>query len=159
MGADSVPILLAPAYGELVSLATPLGAYRQHRKDDGSFISNNAPTGLWNEYERITSTKRFVERALGELGQRPRVPQWLAPWEARIVALCVRFGGAAGRPGGGPSGLMRHALHSVWRWPEAGWSFKALLAAWMLGVWLAPRPLARRLAAMHRRAVGAATLV
>jgi glycosyltransferase involved in cell wall biosynthesis len=157
--ADSVPILLAPAYGEVVSLQTALGAYRQHRSaGDGSLLSNNAPSGLWHEFERIAWTKRYVEQSLSALGQRPRVPQFLAPWEARLAALCARFGGAAA-PGAAPrpsaSRLMRFALHSVWQWPMSGVRFKSMLSIWMVGVWLLPLPLAQRLARMHRASVGA----
>jgi glycosyltransferase involved in cell wall biosynthesis len=156
--ADSVPILLAPAYGELVSLPEPLGAYRLHRDPaDGSLVSNNAPSGLWHEYERIRWTKRFVEKALGVLGKAPRVPQLLAPWEARMVALCVRFGGTPADRAKQPSStqLMRHALRSVWQWPMSGVQMKAMLSVWMMGVWLLPRPMALRLARLHKTSMGA----
>jgi glycosyltransferase involved in cell wall biosynthesis len=155
--ADSVPILLAPAYGEVRSLPMALGAYRQHRKaDDGSLVSNNAPSGLWHEYERINWTKRFVEQGLSRLGEQPRVPQWMAPWEARLAALCVRFGGKAGSAAmTSPAQLMRFALQSVWHWPQSGLQMKAVLSVWMLGVWLLPRPWAQRLAQMHRSSIGA----
>jgi glycosyltransferase involved in cell wall biosynthesis len=156
--ADSVPILLAPAYGDVLSLPTALGAYRQHRAaDDASLVSNNAPSGLWHEYERIDWTKRFVEENLSKLGKQPRIPQWMAPWEARIAALCVRFGGqpaeAPTRPQ--PAQLMGFALRSVWRWPLGGLRMKSLLSIWMIGVWLLPRPWAQRLGRMHRSSIGA----
>jgi glycosyltransferase involved in cell wall biosynthesis len=156
--ADSVPILLAPAYGELVSLPHSLGAYRLHRKpDDGSLVGNNAPAGLWHEYERIEWTKRFVENSLSLLGLLPRVPQLLAPWEARLVALCVRFGGS---PTSHPAGrsslqLMGYALRSVWHWPRSGVRMKSMMSVWMMGVWLLPRPWAQRLARLHKSSMGA----
>ena len=156
--ADSVPILLAPAYGEVLSLQTALGAYRQHRSaDDGSLLSNNAPSGLWHEFERIAWTKRYVQESLSALGRQPRVPQFLAPWEARLATLCARFGGEAAPGASHPSAsrLMRFALHSVWRWPMGGVRFKSMLSIWMVGVWLLPLPLAQRLARMHRASVGA----
>lgn len=158
--ADSVPILLAPAYGEVVTLPVPLGAYRLHRPaDDGSLLMNNAPTGLWSEYERADSTKRFVEQSLARLDQRPRVPQLLAPWEARLAAICLRFGGKRGEATAGahvPAGkLMRLALQSVWHWPMIGLGMKLALSVWMVGVLLLPRPLALRLAQLHRSVSGA----
>ena len=156
--ADSVPILLAPAYGDVVSLPEPLGAYRLHRDPaDGSLVSNNAPSGLWHEYERIHWTKAFVEKALGVLGKAPRVPQLLAPWEARMVALCVRFGGTPLDRSTPPSSarLMRHALNSVWQWPMSGVQVKTMLSVWMMGVWLLPRPMALRLARLHKTSMGA----
>ncbi len=160
LAADSVPILLAPAYGQLVTLPEPLGAYRLHRPaDDGSLLMNNAPTGLWSEYERADSTKRFVEVALARINKNPRVPQLLAPWEARLAAVCVRFGGdrALGKSGSPqPSAkLMRLAFQSVWRWPMIGLGMKLMLSVWMMGVVLLPRPLALRLAQLHRTSTGA----
>jgi len=156
--ADSVPILLAPAYGDVVSLQRALGAYRLHRRnDDESLLANNAPQGLWHEYERIQWTKRFVEQSLSTLGLEPRVPQRMAPWEARVVALCVRFGGTpktcASRIS--PGRLMGFALASVWRWPVAGWRMKSALSIWMLAVCLLPRPWARRLGRLHKSSMGA----
>lgn len=158
--ADSVPILLAPAYGKVITLPAPLGAYRLHRPaDDGSLLMNNAPTGLWSEYERADSTKRFVEQSLARLNQRPRVPQLLAPWEARLAAICLRFGGKRDGAASGehvPSGkLMRLALQSVWHWPMIGLGMKLVLSVWMVGVLLLPRPLALRLAQLHRTVSGA----
>jgi glycosyltransferase involved in cell wall biosynthesis len=156
--ADSVPILLAPAYGELVSLPHSLGAYRLHRKAGAeSLLGNNAPSGLWHEYDRIEWTKRFVERSLLLRGLWPRVPQLLAPWEARLVALCVRFGGvSAGHPSGRASlQLMGYALRSVWHWPLSGLRMKSMLSVWMMGVWLLPRPWAQRLARLHKSSMGA----
>lgn len=160
LAADSVPILLAPAYGEVVTLREAQGAYRLHRPaDDGSLLMNNAPTGLWSEYERADSTKRFVEEALSRIDKQPRIPQLLAPWEARLAAICVRFGGtqAAGKDGSPQpaSKLMRLALQSVWRWPMIGLGMKLILSGWMMGVVMLPRPLALRLAQLHRSSTGA----
>jgi len=158
--ADSVPILLAPAYGEVVTLPEPLGAYRLHRPaGDGSLLMNNAPTGLWSEYERADSTKRFVEASLARINKQPRVPQLLAPWEARLAAICVRFGGDRAVDKSGsvqPSGkLMRLAFQSVWSWPMIGPGMKLILSVWMVGVVLLPRSLALRLAQLHRSSTGA----
>lgn len=160
--ADSVPILLAPAYGDIVSLPTVLGAYRQHRpREDGSLLSNNAPASVRHEFERIAWTKRVVERSLFALGQVPTVPQWLAPWEARLAVLCARFGGetaAAATPqAASVAQIMRFALRSVWKWPMSGHLQKSALSLWMVGVWLLPLPLARRLAGLHRALVGVRT--
>ena len=156
--ADSVSILLAPAYGEIVSLAQPLGAYRLHRQADaGGFLFNNAPLGLWHEYARLVRSKRFVAGALARLGVPHRETLLLAPWEVRIAALCVRFGGM---PDGvteptAPRALVAHALRSVWRWPAARWPFKLALSAWLLGVWLLPEPVALRMARLHKTSIGA----
>lgn len=159
--ADTVPILMAPAFGELRSIGHALGAYRQHRPtDDGSLISNNAPAGLWQEVDRIAMTKRYVEARLSLMGLRPRQPQHMAPWEARLAALCARFGGPAPSQSyphmtPAPAQLASFALRSLWHWPAIGVGDKLLQSAWMLGVWLLPRPLAWRLAQQHRQSTGA----
>ena len=99
IAADSVPILLAPAYGRVVSLREPFGAYRVHRPDgDDSLLFNNAPRGLWAEFERVQRCQALVISHLKRLNRRVRCPLLLAPWDARLVALCLRFGG---RPGAG----------------------------------------------------------
>ncbi|MBC7955683.1 MAG: glycosyltransferase family 2 protein [Cytophagales bacterium] len=170
IAADSVPILLAPAYGEVVTLPAAQGAYRLHRPtDDGSLLMNNAPTGLWSEYERADSTKRFVEQSLSRLNQKPRVPQLLAPWEARLAAICLRFGDqdkkegkdkgaiAPGAASVSRGKLMRLALQSVWHWPMIGLGMKLVTSIWMMGVLVLPRPLALRLAQLHRTSTGAST--
>jgi hypothetical protein len=160
LAADSVPILLAPAYGKLVTLQAALGAYRLHRPaNDGSLLMNNAAAGLWSEYARVDSTKRFVEQSLSRMNKQPRMPQLLAPWEARLAAICVRFGGQ--QVAGGPSPthqplkLARLAMKSVWHWPMIGVGRKLAMSVWMMGVMLLPRSLALPLAKMHRRAAGA----
>jgi glycosyltransferase involved in cell wall biosynthesis len=156
IAADSVPILLAPAYGEVITLNTALGAYRLHRPvGDRSLLMNNSATDLWSEYARADSTKRFVEQSLTRLNKQPRMPQLLAPWEARLAAICVRFGGEHSQASAQPSKLAWLALRSLWRWPMIGVGRKFMLSVWMMGVMLLPRPMALWLAHMHRRAAGA----
>lgn len=154
--ADTVPILLAPMYGEVISLPKTLGAYRIHRRtSDDTLLFNNAPEGLWQEYARIESSKRFVERALAQRALSLGKPVLLAPWECRIAALCVRFGGEA------PQGLARSkrelawlALHSLWRWPLWGLARKLILSAWIVLVLGLPRWAAQRVAHKHRSSIG-----
>jgi Glycosyl transferase family 2 len=154
--ADTVPILLAPMYGTVISLPKTLGAYRIHRRTSGEdLLLNNAPEGLWQEYARIESTKRFVEGALKQRAASLRKPLLLAPWECRIAALCVRFGGQI------PNGLVCSkrelawsTLGSLWRWPLWGWTRKLLLSAWIVLVLSLPRGVAWRLARRHRSSIG-----
>ena len=159
IAADTVPISLSPAHGDIVSLPSALGAYRLHRSaTDGSLLMNNAPTDLWLEYERIFQTKNFVRQALSARGLGRDVPLALAPWEARVAILCVRFGGAAPRKFGASN---RHiawfALRSLWRWPDWTFKQKSLQFAWMWMVLLLPHSLARRVAFKHKAAVGQST--
>ena len=156
-GADSVPILLAPAYGQVKSLRRALGAYRLHRAlDDDALVFNNYSGSLLSEYQRITAGKRAVAEGLDRLGVPRAEPLGLAPWEARTMVLCARFGGpqatAAMQPS--PNAIVRRALVSVWRWPLITWRRKLQLVVWMLGVRTLPLPLAHRLARMHRRSAG-----
>jgi hypothetical protein len=155
--ADTVPIALAPAYGEVVSLPQALGAYRLHRRgDDKSLLMNNAPQDLWREYERIQWCKRFIGESLFKLGLRPQGPLLLAPWESRIAILCVRFGG---RPrqgfGGTKTQFVAFTLRSLWRWPHWTWRQKILQSVWMILLLALPQTAARGLAGKHKAAVGA----
>ena len=120
IGADSVPILLAPAHGVVASIEQPLGAYRVHRPaNDGGLVFNNSPSGLRAEFERIMAGKREVLAGLARVGQPRMAPLWLAPWEVRTLALCRRFGGLELREHikGLPDGNLGYLLRSIWRWP------------------------------------------
>jgi len=177
IAADSVPILLAPAYGQVVSLHAALGAYRVHRPDhDGSLLFNNAARGLWAEFERVQRSRAMVAAHLQRQGRGAQGLRWLAPWDARLVALCLRFGGppvvaagpgatavpgapgAPGTPGTSSSrrlGLARWALASLWRWPGLGPAMKLLQSLWMVSLWLLPAPLARPIGRLDRLFKGA----
>jgi glycosyltransferase involved in cell wall biosynthesis len=159
IAADTVPISLAPAYGDVVSIPQALGAYRLHRRsDDDSLLMNNAPANLWHEYDRIEKTKRFVENALLKLGLNPRMPLLLAPWEARVAVLCVRFGGDGRKPfDGSKMKIAWFALHSLWRWPHWSMKKKAVQSVWMILVLLLPNIWARGLALKHKASVGLPT--
>lgn len=157
IAADSVPILLAPAHGRVLSLDVALGAYRVHRpKDDGSLLFNNAPTGLAAEYERIAAGKRMVIEGLQRVRSEHASPLAFAPWEVRTLALCLRFGGQALRERlrGAPDGRTAFLLASIWRWPSLSLDRKVAMALWTLAVMWLPQPLALRLARWHRRAAG-----
>ena len=159
-GADSVPILLAPACGQVRSLRRALGAYRIHRAlDDDALVFNNYSGSLLSEYLRITAGKRAVAEGLDRLGLPRAEPLGLAPWEARTVAMCARFGGPQARAlmQPSPGAVVRHALDSVCRWPLITVRRKVQLVVWMLGVAALPLPLAHRLARMHRRSAGVPT--
>lgn len=158
VGADTIPILLAPAFGDVVSLPQPLGAYRLHRSpDDPSLLFNNAPSGLQSEYERLVAAKRAVSTGMRQLGVVHGKPLGWAPWEARTVALCVRFGGDAvlRQLPGSPRSQIAGALASLWRWPGMPMHRKLALMGWVMAVAWLPEPLAMRLARLHRRSAGA----
>jgi hypothetical protein len=147
--------MLAPAHGEIVSLPMALGAYRLHKGDEDTLLMNNAPADLWDEYRRIDASKAFVSRSLVDLGLKPRVPMLLAPWEARIMALCVRFGSREGAARDSRIKAGWFAVVSLWRWPNWGPRRKALQSLWMLLVFFLPTRIARNLALRHKASVGA----
>ena len=69
--ADTVPIVLAPLYGDIVSIPKILGAYRLHRRMSAEdLLFNNAPEGLWQEFARIEASKALVVTALSGQGTR-----------------------------------------------------------------------------------------
>ena len=157
IAADSVPILLAPAYGAVVSVAHALGAYRLHRPmSDGALVFNNSPSGLAAEYQRIIDGKRMVEAGLRRAGMAHREPLAWAPWEARTLALCMRFGGPemAAQWDGSAASPLRFMVASLWRWPATSLRRRVLLSAWVVAVCWLPLPMARRVAQLHRQSAG-----
>lgn len=154
--ADTVPILLAPLYGDIRSIPKTLGAYRLHKRaQSDDLLSGNAPEGLWHEYLRIAATKSFIEKQMLRLSLRPRTPLAFAPWETRIVALCIRFGGSP--PNGlvtSKLGLGLRTMTSVWRWPPWTWGAKLTLCAWLILIYVLPPSAARKLATRHRTSIG-----
>lgn len=160
IGADSVPILLAPMFGALVSADQALGAYRLHQPiNNGALFFGNSSSGLINEYDRINACKRMVEAELRRHALPHDQPLALAPWEARTLALCLRFDGAAmaARLAGSRAGQTRYILSSLWRWPMASPARRALMLTWALAVQWLPLPLAHRVARLHRQMVGTPT--
>lgn len=158
IAADSVTVLLAPAYGEVVSAKRPLGAYRLHRPlNDGALIFNNSHTSFLDEYQRIEACKRLVSGGLRRIGMAHDEPLLLAPWEARTLALCLRFGGAevAQQLRSSKASLIGLALRSLMRWPASSLPHRLVLAGWVLAVQCLPLPIARRIAQIHRRSAGA----
>lgn len=158
--ADSVPVLLAPAYGRVVSLPRALGVYRVHRpRADASLVFNNYDSSMLTEYRRIMAGKQTVTQTLDQLGRPHAAPLGLAPWEARTVVLCARFGGEEARQAMRPSAAaqIRQAMRSILRWPRMNWSRRLATLVWMLGVLVLPRPQAHQLALIHRRSAGVPT--
>lgn len=157
IGADSVPILLAPAFGGVVSVHRSLGAYRIHRDpDDGGLLYNNTVRGLAAECARIEAAKRMVLEGLDRAGVSPRRPLLLAPWEARIVTMARRFGETdlVVKLAGEPQSRTWFLLRSVWGWTVASVYRRVLISGWVLAVGFLPAPLALRVARLHRRASG-----
>ncbi len=158
IGADTIPILLAPAYGAIASVTHSLGGYRIHRPaTDKSLLFNNSPTGLLSEFERLMAAKQAVADGMEQAGIVHAQPLGFAPWEARTVALCVRFGGDAvlrALPAT-PAAMVRQALAGLWRWPAMSWPRKLVLMAWVLGVAVLPEAVAMRIARLHRQSAGA----
>ena len=90
-----------------------------------------------------------------KLALQPRSPLRFAPWEARIVALCIRFGGPTPDSSVPPRlQLALQTLTSVWRWPSWSWSAKFVLSTWLVLLYLLPYSMARRLASQHRSSIG-----
>jgi glycosyltransferase involved in cell wall biosynthesis len=157
IAADTVPILLAPMYGEIISLPLILGAYRLHRRNsEEELLTNNAPEGLWQEFARIRSTKQYIQAELVKRELPLRVPLLFAPWECRIAALCSRFGGKPiGDTAASKEQFLWFMLRSIWRWPDWGWMPKSMLSVWTVLLLTLPHGAARWLALKHRSSTGA----
>lgn len=159
IAADSVPVLLAPLHGEVVSVPHALGAYRLHKPlDDGALFFGNASASLVAEHDRMLACKRLVEDELTRLGQPPAAPLAMAPWEVRTLALCLRFGGEPMvtrlRAERSVGAHLRAALAALWRWPAFSMVQRLAVTVWVLAVLGLPRPLAHRVAQWHKQSVG-----
>lgn len=156
MPADSEPALFAPAYGAVGKVETSLGAYRIHKTaGSDSMVVNNMPTQLWAEFQRIQADKAIVAKRLELLAVPHRSPMYLAPWDARLLMLCMRFGGP--RPTqvvSSRANSTAFAMRSVLAWRSLSVINRLLIVGWMVAVRVAPHRLARKLAYLHRRLCG-----
>ena len=157
LDADSIPVLLAPLHGRVLSPPLALGAYRVRGPERESLVLHHGNGSLRAEYRRIRDGKAAVVATLDRLGVPHATPIGLAPWEARTLVLCARFGGAETRAEMTPSMLavLWQALRSVWQWPLLLPRRRLLMLGWMVAVALLPGWPARWLAAQHRRHAGA----
>lgn len=157
LDADSIPVLLAPVYGRVLSLPLALGAYRVRGPERQTLVLHHGQGSLRAEYRRIRDGKAAVVATLDRLGVPHATPIGLAPWEARTLVLCARFGGAETRAEMTPSvpALLWQALCSVWRWPLLLPRRRWLMLGWMVAVTLLPGWPAHWLARQHRRHAGA----
>lgn len=156
MPADSEPINFAPAFGEIVSVSESLGAYRIHKKAGSDpLLLNNMPTSTWSEFRRMLIDKQFVAKRFDAMGIKHRWPMYLAPWEARLYAVCRRFGGPQ------PSDVvletpnpMWFAFRSLWAWTALSVVQRLAITGWMIAVLALPQKWALRLAHLNTQKAG-----
>lgn len=157
IGADSIPILLAPACGRVVSIGRAMGSYRLHRAaSEDDLLYNNWVNSMEREFQRIEVTKAMVVEGLARLGAPSRGELRLAPWEARFMALASRFGEPAlrRRLAVHPWGRLGVQAGAVWRWPATSLARKLAMIGWLVAVHGLPDGLALRVGRLHRRAAG-----
>ena len=152
-GADTVPILLAPACGAVRSLPQALGAYRGAGPDD--WLPSARHGALSEVCRRVLQGKQALAAALDHLVIPRRRELALAPWEARTLVMGLRLGPAD--PALPRARTAGRALRAVLRWPDLRLGERLLMLGWMAGVLLLPRALAGRLARQHRRLSGRET--
>lgn len=152
-GADTVPILLAPACGAVRSLPQALGAYRGAGPDD--WLPSARHGALSEACRRVLQGKQALAAALDHLVIPRRRELALAPWEARTLVMGLRLGPAD--PALPRARTAGRALRAVLRWPDLRLGERLLMLGWMAGVLLLPRALAGRLARQHRRLSGRET--
>ncbi|HEX5527337.1 MAG TPA: glycosyltransferase [Solirubrobacterales bacterium] len=147
--ADWYLVHLTALLGRVVSLPQPLGAYRLHGAN--SYEPQTADLDL----DHVRETIRYSEatsRSLLELAAkldlpRPRRILSLADLANRMIS--VRLAPESHPlPGDRVGGLLRAAWEAVRRRDNVGLAMRAMFVAWFAAMAVAPRPLARRLAAL-----------
>jgi glycosyltransferase involved in cell wall biosynthesis len=155
--ADYYLNMLAPFYGDVVSIDEPLGRYRLHGSNHWVCFRPS----LEERLERDVSQTLLVEQAVRELAGRAGLPvsEPLSLGDAyyAVLRLGLRVIEPARYPlpGESPLWLGAQGIRALWRWPAgrglAGLRRRLGLAVWFALLPLLPRPAARQVAARTLR--------
>jgi hypothetical protein len=133
--ADTVPFLLGPFHGQVVSLREALGNYRQHRRANARIgllgnMNRSITEGLTNQVQRRDLAFSLLRERSGIVVKGPFLP---LPWSVRERALAWRIEPQAPRVAGPESirRLVRDQWQSVSAWP--GYS---LADRWIQCLWV-----------------------
>ncbi|MGY1774379.1 glycosyltransferase [Geodermatophilus sp. SYSU D00804] len=144
---DSACLVAAPYFGDVITIAEPLGAYRLHGENDSDLLID--PSRFGREVERALWRHRYAHRVAGARGA-PEDESLLFRGrfllQLRVAALRLQSG-ATPLPGDGRLRMLRDTVASVFHPGPEGPAKRALIATWCIVVLLAPSRLARRLVA------------
>jgi glycosyl transferase family 2 len=148
-GADWYLVHLTALLGTVVSLEAVLASYRVHGKN--SYEPQAAELSvahLRQAIERSAPTSRALSRLAAELGMpRPDRILSLADLANRMASLRLEPA-LHPLPGDRVGGLLADAVRAAHRRTDVSAAMKAMFVAWFAAMALAPRPLARWLAAL-----------
>ena len=142
---DSACLAAAPYFGDVVTIARPLGGYRVHGSNDSDLLTD--PSRFGREVRRALWRHRYAHRvagARGASGEESLLFRGRFLLQLRVAALRLQHG-AAPLPGDGWPRMLRDAVASPFRPGPESPGKRILIAAWCLAVLLAPPRPARRL--------------
>jgi hypothetical protein len=152
MCADTVPFVVAAAYGRVAASQAPLGCYRVHKRENKALGLFGNVLGTLVETLVLDDKRRRDAMALvaADLGHDPSRPLLPTPTQMRTRVISWRvqpdrhpYAGDTRRS------LLRQAWTSLAAWPGYGFVDRAVQLAWAAGVLFAPPVLLDRLVRMN----------
>ena len=140
--------LLAPFFGDVLSIPKVLGLYRVHGQNHGAMIDNldyrKFRVKLVFDWQRTFTLKEFLhDRGIETPGL------WLGidcgHWKYRMTSFCLDPEHHAILDDGRVF-LVRRGLEASWRDSQHGWKSRLFHTLWFPAMAVAPRAMARRLA-------------
>lgn len=148
IGADTLPALVAPFSGRVVTLDGVGGYYRIHDKPDQgtAFVLNNSPAIPSKAVALAEFTREAVRMVLTEAGKisAPYALEMPAQVKLRLISLKVAQDEHP-IPDDGVYLCLRDGYRSIIRWPGFSLKKRLLYLVWLTAVGLSPRCLAKKL--------------
>lgn len=148
IAADTVPIVVAPFHGEVVTLQIVGASYRIHdrRNDSDEFVLNNSPS-LPSEAVRLAATSREqVFRLLSNAGLLIDMFPLEMPAQVKLRLISI-VAEPSKHPIKGDSlhKVLRDGLISICVWPGFSFKKRVLYLVWLLVVSVVPNRLAKKI--------------
>lgn len=148
IAADTVPIVVAPFYGEIVTLPTVGAAYRIHdrRNDSDEFVLNNSPSVPCEAVRLAERSRQQVFRLLSSAGllTSPFPIEMPAQVKLRLISLKAQ---RSKHPLSNDTlmRILRDGVISVKDWPGFSKKKRVLYLLWLFVVSIAPTGIAKKI--------------
>lgn len=155
IGADTLPVLVAPFSGKVVSLDEPGGFYRIHDKPNhrSAFVLNNSPGVPSKAVSLDVKSREAIHKVLADAGLISSAYELEMPSQVktRLISLKVAPGDHP-LPYDSVSACLRDGYQSIIFWPGFTIKKRCLYIAWISVIGIAPVWLSKKiiLAGMKR---------